>query len=178
MLGDFFCWKVRWSYFSKGSMWLVCLIVLNGVGHKNWRVRNSTMYWTVQRNFDLQPFTLKTKRLLRHITRWCTSHKVTMIIRYYLNRKLYCSICKKVNLSIKESSLKVFFSIPACKKQSKCQNTASIGQHFNLDWIFAPWHGKRNYFQTWSFFGKIFKPVFLTLFANSKDERLFFLLHQ
>ena len=82
-----FCWKVRWSYSSKGSMWLVCLIVLNGVGHKNWRVRNSTMYRTVQRNFDLQPFTLKTKRLLRHITRWCTSHKVT--IRYYVNRKLY-----------------------------------------------------------------------------------------
>ena len=36
------------------------------------------MYRTVQRNFDLQPFTLKTKRLLRHITRWCTSHKVTI----------------------------------------------------------------------------------------------------
>ena len=87
VLGDFFCWKVRWSYFSKGSMWLVCLIVLNGVGHKNWRVRNSTMYRTVQRNFDLQPFTLKTKRLLRHITRWCTSHKVTMIIRYILRER-------------------------------------------------------------------------------------------
>ena len=100
MLCDFFLRKVRWSYFSKGSMWLVCLIVLNGVGHKNWRVRNSTMYRTVQRNFDLQPFTLKTKRLLRHITRWCTSNKVTMVIRYYLEGNLYSitQIVKRTNI--------------------------------------------------------------------------------
>ena len=100
MLCDFFVRKVRWSYFSKGSMWLVCLIVLNGVGHKNWRVRNSTMYRTVQRNFDLQPFTLKTKRLLRHITRWCTSNKVTMVIRFYVEGNLYSitQIVKRTNI--------------------------------------------------------------------------------